>query len=91
MESDIKQLSVGQALVVGECVEQPIVVNIRARESKHIGAVEAKGKNVEAETGEIHYGKGADDGHGQRQGRDYRGRRIAQKQKDNQHHQEHGE
>jgi len=57
MESDIKQLSVGQALVVGECVEQPIVVNIRARESKHIGAVEAKGKNVEAEKKPMPAGK----------------------------------
>jgi len=37
MENDIKQLSVGQALVVGECVEQPITVNIRARESRHGG------------------------------------------------------
>ncbi|MBN2250590.1 MAG: ATP-binding protein [Candidatus Altiarchaeota archaeon] len=47
MENDIKQLSVGQALVVGECVEQPITVNIRARESRHIGAAEAKGKKPE--------------------------------------------
>jgi hypothetical protein len=45
MESDIKQLSVGQALLVGECVEQPITVNIRARETKHISAIEAKGKS----------------------------------------------
>ena len=44
MESDIRQLSVGQAMVVGESVEQPITVNIRARETKHITAVEAKGK-----------------------------------------------
>ncbi len=57
MESDIKQLSVGQALVVGECVEQPIIVNIRARESKHIGAVEAKGKNVAPEKKQAPAGK----------------------------------
>ncbi len=38
MESDIRELSVGQALVVGECVEQPIVVNVRVRETKHAGA-----------------------------------------------------
>ena len=37
MENDIKQLSVGQALVVGECVEQPITINIRARETRHGG------------------------------------------------------
>jgi len=42
MEDDIKQLSIGQALVVGECVEQPITANIRARESKHYSAVETK-------------------------------------------------
>ncbi len=47
MEDDIKQLSVGQALVVGECVEYPITVNIRARESRHVGAVETKSKKVE--------------------------------------------
>ena len=45
MENDIRQLSVGQALLVGESVEHPITVNIRARETKHISAVEAKGKN----------------------------------------------
>jgi len=44
MEDEIKQLSVGQAIVVGECVEQPITVNIRARETRHLGAVEAKAK-----------------------------------------------
>jgi DNA helicase HerA-like ATPase len=44
MEDDIKQLSIGQALVVGECVEQPITVNIRSRESKHYAAVETKEK-----------------------------------------------
>ncbi len=38
MENDIKQLSVGQALVVGECVEQPITINIRARETRHGGS-----------------------------------------------------
>ncbi len=42
MEEDIKQLSVGQALVVGECVEQPITVNIRARESKQYDAAQAE-------------------------------------------------
>jgi DNA helicase HerA-like ATPase len=44
MEGDIKQLSTGQALVVGECVELPITVNIRARESKHYSAVETEKK-----------------------------------------------
>ncbi len=44
MEDDIKQLSIGRALVVGECVEQPITVNIRARESKHYSAVETEKK-----------------------------------------------
>ena len=39
MENDIRELSVGQALVVGECVEQPIIVNIRVRESKHGSAM----------------------------------------------------
>lgn len=47
MENDIKQLSVGQALVVGECVEYPITVNIRARESRHASAVEVKSRSVE--------------------------------------------
>jgi len=46
MEDDIKELSIGQALIVGECVEQPITVNIRARESKHYSAVETE-KRVE--------------------------------------------
>lgn len=40
MENDIQALSVGQALVVGECVEQPITVDIRTRESKHTGLKE---------------------------------------------------
>lgn len=35
MENDIKQLSIGQALVMGECVEQPIIVSIRSRETLH--------------------------------------------------------
>ncbi len=35
MEDEIKGLSIGQALVVGDCVEYPIVVNVRTRESKH--------------------------------------------------------
>ena len=35
MENDIKNLSIGQALVMGECVEQPITVNVRVRESLH--------------------------------------------------------
>lgn len=35
MENDIKQLSIGQALVVGECTEQPITVNVRVRETLH--------------------------------------------------------
>lgn len=37
MENLIRELSIGQALVVGEPVEQPIIVNIRSRESKHAG------------------------------------------------------
>lgn len=37
MESEIKQLPVGHALVVGECVEQPITVDVRVRETKHVG------------------------------------------------------
>lgn len=41
MEEDIKQLAVGQALIVGECVEQPITVNVRARETKHYGTPSA--------------------------------------------------
>ncbi|OYT53699.1 MAG: ATPase [Candidatus Altiarchaeales archaeon ex4484_2] len=44
MEQDIKQLSVGQALVVGECVEQPITVNIRARETKHKSSISVRDK-----------------------------------------------
>ncbi|MFH1788277.1 MAG: ATP-binding protein, partial [Candidatus Altiarchaeota archaeon] len=36
MEQEIRQLSVGHALIVGECVEQPITVDIRARETKHL-------------------------------------------------------
>ena len=38
MENDIRQLSVGHALVVGECVEQPITVDIRTRKSRHYDA-----------------------------------------------------
>ncbi|MBU4201826.1 MAG: ATP-binding protein, partial [Candidatus Altiarchaeota archaeon] len=44
MENDIKQLSVGQALVVGECVEQPITINIRARETRHGGPRDGEAK-----------------------------------------------
>lgn len=36
METEIKQLSIGHALIVGECVEQPITVDIRVRETKHV-------------------------------------------------------
>jgi len=39
MENEIKQLSVGHALIVGDCVEQPITVDIRVRETKHLGNV----------------------------------------------------
>lgn len=35
MENEIKQLPVGHALVVGECVEQPITVVVRIRETRH--------------------------------------------------------
>ena len=42
MENEIKQLSVGHALIVGECVEQPITVDIRVRETKHMGSVAIK-------------------------------------------------
>ena len=35
MENEIRELSVGHAIVVGECVEQPITVDIRTRKSKH--------------------------------------------------------
>ncbi|MFH0860163.1 MAG: ATP-binding protein [Candidatus Altiarchaeota archaeon] len=38
MEAEIKQLSIGHALVVGECVEQPITVDIRVRETKHFSS-----------------------------------------------------
>jgi DNA helicase HerA-like ATPase len=41
MESEIRQLPVGHALVVGDCVEQPITVEIRVRETKH-GVVKFK-------------------------------------------------
>jgi len=51
MENDIKQLSVGQALVVGECVEQPITVNIRARESRHGGPPEKDEEPIEVKSG----------------------------------------
>jgi DNA helicase HerA-like ATPase len=37
MEDEIKELRVGYAMVVGDCVEQPIVVDIRTRETKHGG------------------------------------------------------
>lgn len=50
LEEEIKQLVVGQAIVVGEAVEQPITVNIRARETRHVGAVEAKGKERKPKT-----------------------------------------
>jgi len=52
MEADIQQLSVGQALVVGECVEQPITVNVRARESKHYGAASSQPAEEKKETKE---------------------------------------
>ena len=35
MEGEIRELPVGHAMVVGECVEQPISVVVRARETKH--------------------------------------------------------
>ncbi len=37
MEDEIKELRVGYAMVVGDCVEQPIVVDVRSRETKHGG------------------------------------------------------
>jgi len=48
MEGEIRQLPIGHALVVGDCVEQPITVEIRVRETKH-GVVKIKGKPVEVE------------------------------------------
>ena len=42
MENEIKQLPVGHALVVGECVEQPITVSVRIRETKHGRAVKQR-------------------------------------------------
>ncbi|VVB51038.1 DNA double-strand break repair helicase HerA [uncultured archaeon] len=35
MENDIKQLAVGHALIVGESVEQPLIVDVRVRETRH--------------------------------------------------------
>ena len=37
LEDDIKQLQPGVALIVGEVVEQPIIVNIRVKRSQHGG------------------------------------------------------
>lgn len=42
MENEIKQLPVGHALVVGDCVEQPITVSVRIRETKHGRALRPK-------------------------------------------------
>ncbi len=41
MEEDIKQLPTGHALVVGGCVEQPITVEVRIRETLHGGSIKA--------------------------------------------------
>jgi DNA helicase HerA-like ATPase len=49
MEQEIKQLSVGHALIVGECVEQPITVDIRVRETKHFTSHNRIRKEVEEE------------------------------------------
>ncbi|MFC2163252.1 ATP-binding protein [Candidatus Altiarchaeota archaeon] len=37
MEDEIKDLRVGHSMVVGDCVEQPIVVDVRTRETMHGG------------------------------------------------------
>jgi len=47
MENEIKQLPVGHALVVGECVEQPITVCVRIRETKHGRAIKPKEEDDE--------------------------------------------
>jgi hypothetical protein len=49
MENDIKELGIGQALVVGECVEHPVVVNIRVRESKDGKSKEKVGEGEDEE------------------------------------------
>ncbi|MFH1126187.1 MAG: ATP-binding protein [Candidatus Altiarchaeota archaeon] len=51
MENEIKQLPVGHALVVGDCVEQPITVAVRIRETKHGRALKLKEEEAE-ESGE---------------------------------------
>ncbi|MFH1722313.1 MAG: ATP-binding protein [Candidatus Altiarchaeota archaeon] len=51
MENDIKQLSVGHALLMGECVEQPITVDIRVRETLH-GSQAPPSIEEEAEEGD---------------------------------------
>jgi len=52
MEAEIKQLSVGHALVVGDCVEQPITVDVRVRETKH-GAKRVVGVGGEVSVVEV--------------------------------------
>ena len=52
MENEIRQLSVGHALIVGECVEQPITVDVRARETKHLTS-HIRVKAPEEEDGEV--------------------------------------
>ena len=47
MENEIKQLPVGHALVVGECVEQPITVCVRIRETKHGRTIKPKEEDEE--------------------------------------------
>ncbi|MDD5111090.1 MAG: ATP-binding protein [Candidatus Altiarchaeota archaeon] len=50
MENEIKQLPVGHALVVGECVEQPVTVCVRIRETKHGRAVKPRDDDEPEET-----------------------------------------
>ncbi|MFH1835974.1 MAG: ATP-binding protein [Methanobacteriota archaeon] len=61
MEKEIRQLSVGHALIVGESVEQPITVDIRVRETKHhtshVRAMVAEQSSEEDDVGETFSGE----------------------------------
>ncbi|ODS39129.1 MAG: hypothetical protein A7316_00565 [Candidatus Altiarchaeales archaeon WOR_SM1_86-2] len=50
LEEDIRQLTIGRALVVGECVEQPIVVDVRVRKTMPIDMIKG-GMVRESEVG----------------------------------------